>query len=254
MRFFSFKSNKNYILPFGKEIDEWEEIREIENIVPKPLDICAVLDSVKIEFEKDFGSEHVNNRTVVIFPCKSNPVSYPAKNLIFLSARGRRWNSYVYEFSHELCHLMIGNTDRDLGWFVESICELASFFYLRRLGTVWRHSPPYPNWSTYAPKMHTYFELESEKAVKLGEQKSLSQFIHEQDSYLRANSEQRSINALCALEMLPHFESAPNLWKDVVNLSKISKTGSLGDFFDEWIQLSANKEMLRKLKALFCSV
>ena len=60
--------------------------------------------------------------------------------LIRLSARDCYWCQYVYQFAHELGHVMT-NFDRHRrrrhGWFDESMCELAALFVLRRLATVW---------------------------------------------------------------------------------------------------------------------
>lgn len=60
---------------------------------------------------------------------------------IFLTARGNHWSQYVFQFSHEYCHYLInGPLDGKLEtsfWFEESICELASMFFLNRATIRW---------------------------------------------------------------------------------------------------------------------
>lgn len=65
---------------------------------------------------------------------------------IYLTARGNYWSQYVYQFSHEYCHFLInGPLDGELEttfWFEESICELASMYFLNRTTLRWRSYNP----------------------------------------------------------------------------------------------------------------
>ena len=64
---------------------------------------------------------------------------------IRLNARDRYWCQYVYQFSHELCHVMVGFDHYKVHrhkWFEETLCELASLFVLYRLAAVWDEAPP----------------------------------------------------------------------------------------------------------------
>ena len=64
---------------------------------------------------------------------------------VFLSARDTYWSQYVYQFSHEICHILT-HFDRyrthKHKWFEECLCELASFHVLRSLARVWKEDPP----------------------------------------------------------------------------------------------------------------
>ena len=55
---------------------------------------------------------------------------------IWISARDTYWCQYAYQFSHELCHILV-NFDQVRRhrhkWFEESICELSALFALHRL-------------------------------------------------------------------------------------------------------------------------
>ena len=55
---------------------------------------------------------------------------------VFLSATDTYWSQYVYQFSHELCHILThfdSYKKHKHKWFEESLCELASLHVLRSL-------------------------------------------------------------------------------------------------------------------------
>ena len=55
---------------------------------------------------------------------------------VFLSATDTYWSQYVYQFSHELCHVLThfdSYKKHKHKWFEESLCELASLHVLRSL-------------------------------------------------------------------------------------------------------------------------
>ena len=80
---------------------------------------------------------------------------------IRISARDTYWCQYVYQFSHELCHVLV-NFDRARGhrhkWFEESLCELAALFVLHRLPEAWKDRPPpeVAGAAEFAPHFRTY--------------------------------------------------------------------------------------------------
>ncbi len=63
---------------------------------------------------------------------------------IYLSVHDTYWSQYVYQFAHELCHVLT-RFDRFKGhkhkWFEETLCELASLFALHRLAERWVEAP-----------------------------------------------------------------------------------------------------------------
>ena len=84
-------------------------------------------------------------RTLLIFPdydsenpkcCKLGDIC-----IIHLTARSNYWSQYVYQFAHEYCHYLIdGPMDGERAltmWFEESICELASIFFINRTAIRW---------------------------------------------------------------------------------------------------------------------
>jgi len=72
---------------------------------------------------------------------------------VHLHARNRRWHEYVYEFAHELCHIM-SNYEENVGadttrynqWFEETLCETASLHTLKSVAETWEANAPMRNW------------------------------------------------------------------------------------------------------------
>ena len=142
------------------------------------------------------------------------PVDSPIR--ILLTARGRKWAKFSYQFSHELCHVLSGYEDLEgdtNNWFHEAICYLASLFTLRRMAEAWRTEPPYPHWITYADSLAEYADNEDrnylkETALLPGE--TLSSWLASHEEELRACRELRAKNAVVARELLPLFEEEPS--------------------------------------------
>ena len=87
---------------------------------------------------------------------------------IFLSATDTYWSQYVYQFSHELCHILThfdSYKKHKHKWFEESLCELASLHVLRSLAKVWKEDPPSEVFeaSAFARNHQTYAEKVEKK-------------------------------------------------------------------------------------------
>lgn len=114
--------------------------------------IWAVLESVDRVFRPCFESS-MNTNDLLVIHSNDYPVTYSNYNVILLSAENKFWCKYAYQFAHEYCHFQIGgNVPPQLRWFEESLCELASYFFLPRIGDLWKINPPYPNWKDYAER------------------------------------------------------------------------------------------------------
>lgn len=99
------------------------------------------------------------------------------KYLIFLSARGTCWCQYIYQFAHEYCHYLVnGPLDGEQEttfWFEESICEMASMYFLKKVTE---------RWISWFPVMVSGTPLsDQEEALVL-----LKQFAPENEPYLDA--------------------------------------------------------------------
>ena len=93
---------------------------------------------------------------------------------VFLSATDTYWSQYVYQFSHELCHILThfdSYKKHKHKWFEESLCELASLHVLRSLAEDWKVDPPSEvfeasafarNHQSYAEKVEKKYPIPSQ--------------------------------------------------------------------------------------------
>ena len=157
---------------------------------------------------------------------------------ILLTARGRKWAKFSYQFSHELCHVLSGYEDLEgdpNNWLHEAICELASLSTLRRMSEAWRTDPPYPHWADYAGALADYAdetERDYREETELLPGETLSSWLASHEEELRACRELRAKNAIVARELLPLFESEPSGWNAVRRFPRSSS--SLKTYLDEW--------------------
>ena len=175
--------------------------------------------------------------------------------VIRLSARDRHWCQFVYQFSHEFCHVLsdyerLKNNPNN--WFHEAICELASVFTLRRMAERWPTDPPYPNWAGYAKALNQYSQdLLSPAEVQLAAGVSLQNWLSSYEETLREDRYQRKKNALVAYALLPIFESTPTGWNAIRSLP--SSSGCLQEYFADWHSLVdlADKDFVAHLSDMF---
>lgn len=157
---------------------------------------------------------------------------------VFLAARERYWCQYVYQFSHELCHVM---TRFDLckghrhKWFEESLCELASLFVLHRLAQVWteRPFPDIPGAAEFAPHHRTYA-----KKVAEGYDRpvALPEWLAENVEAMQMNPCNRDLNGVVALALLDGFLEEPSLWPECAWLNRWDAKAdeTFHDHLDSW--------------------
>ncbi|MBW7902710.1 MAG: hypothetical protein H3C26_14610 [Rhodocyclaceae bacterium] len=161
-----------------------------------------------------------------------------------LHARGDKWHLYVYEFAHELCHIL-SNYEHNVGpetvkhnqWFEETLCETASLFTLARLAERWETSPPAPHWAAEARRLRRFFEhLIAEGHRQLPAHAPLSAWLREHETALRQNPYLREKNEVVANLLLPLFASDPQNWDALayLNLDPDDARGTLEDYLRNW--------------------
>ena len=158
---------------------------------------------------------------------------------IRLSARNHYWSQFVYQFSHELCHVL-SDFERlregPNGWFHEAVCELASVFTIRRMAEQWPSRPPYPNWADYANSLDSYAEeCLTRKECQLPAGTTLTTWLLAEEGGLRRDRYQRDENAVVAYSLLPIFESEPAGWNAIRHLP--DSTAMLGNYLIEWHEM-----------------
>lgn len=186
--------------------------------------------------------------TIRVSHTDSNPVALYQRGpggeyQIRLHADRERWHLYVYEFAHELCHILSNHdragadTRRRNQWLEETLCETASLYALGALGVEWGVAPPEPRFANQAASLRQYFrKLVTEGHRRLPEEVELEEWLREHEARLCDDPYQRDANDLVAKTMLPLFFAEPGGWDAVsyLNLHPDDASASLDDFLTHW--------------------
>ena len=146
----------------------------------------------------------------------------PGSSTVQITATGTFWCQYVYQFTHEFCHVIIEPRQPSAGpnhWFEEATCEMASVFTLRRMSERWRTDPPYDRWASYSSALAEYaHEMLSAPERTLPSDMRLSEWFAAHDGALRDDPYSRDNTAVVAYQLLPIFEARPGAWNAVQRL------------------------------------
>lgn len=207
-------------------------------LLPYPayeIDVAKLLDSVVQLFSECFFK--VDQFPLEVFcnaPNRPVPETVYELNSIFLSVNpfgedgqpACHWSQFIYQFAHEFCHYMnFGHVVQNMRWFEETLCELASHYFLIQSFLKWQIAPPYENWKSYALQLKKYQMQQAEHIAsfdisKLSEQSSGIRKALEVDEY------NRDYNRHIAVKLLPSFLETPSLWKIVPHLTKAKENYS----------------------------
>jgi len=188
---------------------------------------------------------------IVVTHTNSNPVALydrgpSGEYRVNLHATGQNWHLYVYEFAHELCHIL-SNYEEHVGadttkynqWFEETLCETASLFTLKSLAETWEKSPASPEMSGRGKNLRRFFEhLIGEGHRQLPSYAPLASWLNDHKEELRKNPYMRDKNEVVANLLLPLFQSNPQNWDALtyLNLDPEDARSSLQDYLRHWYQ------------------
>jgi hypothetical protein len=159
---------------------------------------------------------------------------------VLLSARGRSWAQFAYQFAHEFGHVMANfrpPLQHSSKWIEESLCEAASLFALRRMAERWQHAPPYPNWMSYSASLAKYVdELWAAGSHGLPAGIRFGDWLCGLLPGLRADPLRRADNMIVARELLPVFEADEGAWAVLryMNMWPVHSECSTTEFFALW--------------------
>ena len=231
-------------------------------------DIKRVLESAAGELLAHAGTSG-GDISIRVIPRSGSPkVLYErggaGQYIIQLTARDERWPQYVFQFSHELCHVLSNfdhketsadaTVDESNQWFEESLCETASLFTLRRLAAVWETNPPTRNGSGYANQFSAYaLRLMNEPHRQLPATQRLRDWYAQNQSSLSSSPYLREKNELVAASLLPLFEAHPELWQSITYLNpmKTSAAKPFAQYISDWQAASPDKTLPNQLLELF---
>jgi hypothetical protein len=154
----------------------------------------------------------------------STPITFvnglPHYYSIGLSENGRRYDQIAYQFAHELTHIY--SDPRVTNWFIESVCEMASLYFLEFLAHKWMTSPPYPNWQNYASNFSDYGVNRIKEISASFKIAKTSDFDYQFKNITATISEpyNRNANTIIAIKLIDIFKKNTNAWKILPLLGK----------------------------------
>lgn len=169
------------------------------------------------------------------------------------------WSQIVFQFSHEFCHLLIGNpVPPSMRWFEESVCELASLFFLEKLAIIWGQSGLLAH-PEYAPSLISYRTNRINSVEDLKNPSDLSDPSSAIWKDAIANCYNRNFNLQIAKLLLPVFSKYPQLWETVPLLGRLPAQDSVSFpmYLGIWRILAGDsyKQPLNELASIFhCSI
>ena len=206
-------------------------------------DIQKVLESAGGELWQFFPNrklppiivKHGNNGPIALFKKGPN-----GEHIVQLDVEGRHWSQFAYQFAHELCHILTNYhpaESKKNKWFIESLCETASIYALRRMAESWKTSPPYPNWASFAHHHREYADdVHVKKELRLAPGATLGPWYRKNAAILRKQATLRETNKVPASALLSLLEADPAAWNAIgsLNLSIPDKDDTFEDFLGDW--------------------
>lgn len=229
-----------------------------------PKDIEVLLNRVALEVLKHFPGRKLD--PIVVSHSRSGPVVLYQKSpnneyQVYLAAKDEQWAEYVYEFSHELFHILANyqyhapphNTRHQ--WFEEMLCESASLYALKKFSLTWEQSPPRPEWVSYAPAFQRFTRRAlTEPHRQLPSDTSFLQWFQKNGPKLTNNPHMREKNELIAGLFLPLLENSPD-WQGVayLNLNRSDEGLSFYQHLMNWYRNtpSVNRELVGNALKIF---
>lgn len=145
-----------------------------------------------------------------------------------------RGSQYIYQYAHELGHVLSNHEDRQaqrFGWFEETLSELASLHVLRANG---RGAYANREIGKYAAKRAEISDFDATGRV--------SEWYPYAIVRLGQSSTIRELNGAIACELLPYFENDPRLWESVTHINKWSaRNDDFRGYLDHWRERLASK-------------
>jgi len=157
---------------------------------------------------------------------------------IKLNTKDRFWCQYVFQFAHELGHVLCGfkKGNPSNQWFEESLCEAASLYALKRLSIQWSVSPPYQNWKDYAPEFLKY-RNQRIKNSQFPNDFQLPVWWKKNSNTLSKNHALRKQNLWVAVKLLGIIEQKPeSAWSACtwINYTKSGRSKTFEKYLSDW--------------------
>lgn len=162
---------------------------------------------------------------IIIFNKNADtPVYLSEQGTITLTAGIDQYATIIYQLSHELCHFgMVNPVPSHMKWFEESICEVASYYFLLKMAKLYHLkylATKEEKYKRYMEFVATYsrqsesFKIFSTGDLVIGKDKALL-------DVLQKNEKLREYNRYIAIKILPVFQTNPQLWECIQYLGSV---------------------------------
>lgn len=228
----------------------------------QPSEIEALLYTVAEELLQHFPERQL--APIVVSPTQTGPVVLYRKGpgneyLVRLAAKDQRWPEYVYEFSHELMHILVNyeyhappHSSRHQ-WFEEALCETASLHTLKRLAARWGRNASDLEAIQFAATLRRYADIvTNEPHRRLPHDVPLANWFAQNELQLRGNAYLREKNELVANLFLPRFEQESD-WQALAYLNGPEQDSDFRHHLFDWYRRTPapQQEFVRQALVLF---
>jgi hypothetical protein len=213
--------------------DNWGEVEKTE--IQRVLILASQQILIYNEWEQWPAMEIKNNPDG---PMTLYQRGEEGQYIILLNTRDRRWCQYVFQFAHELGHIVCGfkKEQSTHHWFEESISEVASLFALGKMSTAWEKDPPLPDQKSYRGEFTKYLKSRINLVPELNPF-PFKQWWQKNRNALKMDSTLRLKNLTIAKQLLPLFEKNPDAgWGacGYLNTFGFTKEDTFEDFLLDW--------------------
>ena len=161
---------------------------------------------------------------------------------ILLNTKDRRWCQYVFQFAHELGHIICDyqKDSSSIRWLEESICEVASLFVLRQMEEAWKWTSLHKQDPLYAAEFTRYFQARINMVEEVPNEEFKFWWKQRLPS-LETNAMHRRTNLVIAKKLLPLFLQSPKIaWNAcrTLNQNKPHSHSSFKDTVHAWSEAS----------------
>lgn len=229
-----------------------------------PWQIEMLLNAIAEEMLRHFPGQALH--PIAVSHSRSGPVVLYQKGpgneyQVLLAANGQHWAEYVYEFSHELFHILAKyeyRAEREHvrhQWFEEMLCETVSLYMLKRFSLIWNAAPPLPDTSAYAPALQDFTRRAlSDPHRKLPAGVSFEQWFRRNAPRLATTPYMRTANELVASFFLPVLEANED-WRATtfLNVGELPRESSFREYLVQWYKSTppSLREVVAESMAIF---
>lgn len=208
-------------------------------------------------FTMDHYYKKISNHNFSVINQNTQP--YPSTQseshilFVYVSPKQTFFAQLGYQFAHEYCHLIINkSTAQKFGFFQESLCELASIFFMHAQGILWQQSPVFENMPDYGNDLIEYAnEIPRYEQIIPFNLHFLADNKSSITQELYSDSTNRSLNVHIAESIRPIFEKFPCIWQEVSSLPSDDTESNLKDYLISWKNAATNKDGFDELISLF---